>query len=59
MGKPDYLNRKEIEMIKAKSAVEAEPWPFSWADGKLTIRASLGVNDVYGFVIRKGDLHEA
>ena len=59
MGKPDYLNRKEIDMIKAKSAVEAEPWPFSWADGKLTIRASLGVNDVYGFVIRKGDPHEA
>ncbi len=51
MGRPDYLNRAEIEALKAKSALEPEPWPFAWADGVLTIRAALGVNDVYGFVI--------
>lgn len=51
MGRPDYLNRAEIEELKAKSAVEPEPWPFEWADGVLTLRVALGVNDVYGFVI--------
>ena len=52
MGKPDYLNRAEVEELKARSAVEGESWPFRWADGVLTLRAELGVNDVYGFVIR-------
>ncbi len=52
MGRPDYLNRTEVEELKRKSTVEAEDWPFEWADGVLTIRASLGVNDVYGFVIQ-------
>ena len=51
MGRPDYLNRAEVEELKARSAVNAEDWPFDWADGVLTIRAALGVNDVYGFVI--------
>lgn len=51
MGRPDYLNRAEIEDLKARSAVEPEPWPFEWADGLLKLRAELGVNDVYGFVI--------
>ncbi len=52
MGRPDYLNRAEVEDLKQRSAVESENWPFTWEDGVLTIRASLGVNDVYGFVIR-------
>ena len=52
MGRPDYLNRAEVEDLKQRSAVEPEDWPFDWADGVLTLRASLGVNDVYGFVIR-------
>ena len=51
MGRPDYLNRAEVEELKARSAVNAEDWPFDWADGVLTVRAALGVNDVYGFVI--------
>ena len=52
MGRPDYLNRAEVEDLKKRSAVEPEDWPFDWNDGVLTLRASLGVNDVYGFVIR-------
>ena len=52
MGRPDYLNRAEVAELKAKSAVEAEDWPFEWSDGVLTLRARLGVNDVYGFVVR-------
>ena len=52
MGSPDYLNRAEVEDLKGRSAVGPEDWPFDWNDGVLTLRASLGVNDVYGFVIR-------
>ena len=52
MGSPDYLNRAEVEELKKRSAVEPEDWPFEWENGVLTLRASLGVNDVYGFVIR-------
>ncbi len=52
MGRPDYLNRAEVESLKQRSAVNAEDWPFEWTDGILTVRAELGVNDVYGFVIR-------
>ena len=51
MGRPDYLNRAEVEDLKSRSAVLPEAWPFDWADGVLTLRAALGVNDVYGFVI--------
>ena len=51
MGKPDYLNPAEVEALKAQSAVEPEAWPFDWENGMLTIKANLGVNDVYGFVI--------
>ena len=52
MGAPEQLTRNEIEEMKRRSAVEAEAWPFEWADGVLTLRAKLGVNDVYGFVIK-------
>ena len=52
MGRPDSLNPAETEDLKSRSAVRAEEWPFTWKDGELTIRAELGVNDVYGFVIR-------
>ena len=51
MGRPDALNRAEVEALKEKSAVRPEKWPFTWEDGVLTVRAELGVNDVYGFVI--------
>ncbi len=51
MGRPDYLNRADVEDLKQRSAVEAEAWPFTWENGVLSIRAELGVNDVYGFVI--------
>ena len=51
MGRPDYLNRAELEDLKKCSAVEPENWPFDWSDSVLTLRAALGVNDVYGFVI--------
>lgn len=50
-GRPQYLNQGEVEELKRRSAVESEDWPFDWNDGVLTIRAALGVNDVYGFVI--------
>ena len=42
----------EIDELRRRSAVSAEPWPFGWADGFLHLRATLGVNDVYQFVIR-------
>ena len=51
IGRPDSLNRAEVEALKNQSAVIAENWPFTWEDGVLTLRAELGVNDVYGFVI--------
>ena len=44
--------RAEVEEIRARSAVKAEEWPYTWENGVLTLRAELGVNDVYGFVIR-------
>ncbi len=52
MGKPDYLNKTEVEDLKTRSAVRPEEWPYRYEDGVLTIKAELGVNDVYGFVIR-------
>lgn len=52
MGSPETMSPKEAEELKAKSAVQPEPWPFTWENGELTLRAELGVNDVYGFVIR-------
>ena len=52
MGSPEVLSRAEIQDLKARSAVEPESWPFTWDRGVLTLKASLGVNDVYGFVIR-------
>ncbi len=52
MGSPEILTRAETEQIRQLSAVQPEEWPFEWAEGILTIRAALGVNDVYGFVIR-------
>ena len=51
MGRPDYLNPAEISDLKRRSEVLPEAWPYAYEDGILTIRASLGVNDVYGFVI--------
>jgi len=54
MGRPDALNPGEVAALKEKSAVRPEAWPFTWADGVLTVRAELGVNDVYGFVIEWG-----
>jgi xylan 1,4-beta-xylosidase len=51
MGSPETLTPAETEKIREESAVHAEDWPYEWADGVLTIRAALGVNDVYGFVV--------
>ena len=52
MGSPETLTPAETEEIRRRSAAEAEKWPYSYGNGVLTIRAALGVNDVYGFVIR-------
>ena len=52
MGRPDSLSPSEVETLKAQSCVRPEAWPFTWENGTLIIRAELGVNDVYGFVIR-------
>ncbi|MBQ9198082.1 MAG: hypothetical protein IJ157_12715 [Clostridia bacterium] len=52
MGSPETLSRAEAEDLKSRSDVQAEAWPFTWENGVLTLRAALGVNDVYGFVIR-------
>ena len=51
IGAPEVLSREEIEKLKQETAVEAEDWPFAWENGMLTLRAELGVNDVYGFVV--------
>ena len=51
MGRPQSLNRAEVEDLKARSAVTEEPWPFAWENGVLTLKAALGVNDVYFFRI--------
>ena len=47
MGRPQSLNRQEVEQIKAQSAVTEEAWPFTFENGMLTVEAELGVNDVY------------
>ena len=52
MGRPESLNRGEAQALTDQSCVRPENWPFTWENGTLTIRAELGVNDVYGFVIR-------
>ena len=52
MGSPEVLTPAETETIRLQSEVIPEDWPFEWKDGILSIRAALGVNDVYGFVIR-------
>ena len=51
MGSPEQMSREEIENLKYSSAVKDEDWPFTYENGVLTLRAALGVNDVYGFVI--------
>ena len=52
LGCPEELSRAEVEDLKNRSAVQDEAWPFTWENGEVIIRAELGVNDVYGFVIR-------
>ena len=52
MGRPEQLSRAEVEELKVRSAVRPEDWPFAWENGVLTLRAELGINDVYGFVIQ-------
>jgi len=52
MGSPDYLNRQEVSDLIQHSAVHCEAWPFDWDNGMLTVKAKLGVNDVYSFMIR-------
>ena len=52
MGKPVSLNRAEVEVLKEKSDVRPEPFPFAWENGILTLDAELGVNDVYFFEIQ-------
>lgn len=46
MGRPRDLNRKEIESIKAASAVTREALAYTYEDGKVTFSMELGVNDV-------------
>lgn len=57
MGSPVSLNRAEVEEIKAKSAVTAEPAAFAWEDGEAVIRTSLGVNDVVFFELKPSAKH--
>ena len=52
MGSPETLTPAETEEIRRRSAAEAGEWPYSYENGVLTFRAALGVNDVYGFVVR-------
>ena len=51
MGRPQDLNRREVEQLKRQSAVNDESWPFAYENGVLTLEAELGVNDVYYFQI--------
>jgi len=52
MGSPNDLTPKEVEDLRARSAVDAEAWPFEYEGGVLTLKAALGVNDVYFFEIQ-------
>lgn len=47
MGSPESLNKKEIEYLKAQSAVLPEPWPYRYENGVVQVNVELGVNDVY------------
>lgn len=47
MGRPQDMNRQEVEALKEKTAMVREPWPFTWENGVLTVAAQLGVNDLY------------
>lgn len=40
------------QKMKNLDLPKEEAWPFTWGDGVLTLRAELGADDVYGFVIR-------
>ena len=51
MGRPQDLNRQEVEELKRQSAVFDKPWPFVYENGVLSLEAELGVNDVYFFQI--------
>lgn len=46
-GKPLHMNRTEVEDLAARSAVAEEDLPFAYGDGVLTLKADLGVNDVW------------
>lgn len=52
MGSPVSLNKYEVAELIEKSAVDDEPWPFTYENGVLTVTAELGVNDVYFFTVK-------
>ena len=47
MGSPQVPTPKQVEQLKEISAMRQETLPFSYQDGKLTLSAALGINDVY------------
>lgn len=47
MGCPKDLTPTQVKELKEKSAVIEEDINYDYCDGKLTLTASLGVNDVY------------
>ena len=47
MGSPLHMNRSEVEDLAARSAVHEQDLPFTYADGVLSLQASLHVNDVW------------
>lgn len=46
-GRPQDMNRSEVECLKQRSAVTEEEWPFVYENGVSIIEVSLHVNDVY------------
>ena len=51
-GRPQDLNRAEIDDLVARSAMVEEDWPFGYGDGELILTAALSVNDLYFFEIQ-------
>lgn len=47
MGQPQDMNPQEVEALKAATALQKEPWDFTWDNGEAVVSAALGVNDIY------------
>ncbi|HEX5966653.1 MAG TPA: glycosyl hydrolase [Pyrinomonadaceae bacterium] len=51
MGRPDYLNRKQVEQLEEASQLKTEKQPFTYRDGVISLRTSLPPHAVAAITI--------